>query len=96
MLDAARELGWQLMDEWLDINYSTVEAELQALTARKYGIPYRQLYTQIWHYLFGLANKSLVHSGHFANPYAEGRVSKGMIPFAFVADLIELHTELGH
>jgi DNA-binding IclR family transcriptional regulator len=96
MLDAARELGWQLMVNWLDANYSTVEAELDALTARKYGIPYRQLYTQIWHYLFGLANKALVESGHFADPYAEERVSKGMLPFVFVADLIELHTELGH
>lgn len=96
MLDAARELGWQLMVDWLDLNYSTVEAELDALTVRKYGIPYRQLYTQIWHYLFGLANKALVESGHFADPYAEERVSKGMFPFVFVADLIELHTELGH
>ena len=96
MLDAARELGWQLMDDWLDLNYSPVEAELDALTARKYGIPYRQLYTQIWHYLFGLANKALVESGHFADPYSEERVSKGMFPFVFDADLIELHTELGH
>lgn len=96
MLDAARELGWQLMDDWLDLNYSMVEAELDALTARKYGIPYRQLYTQIWHYVFGLANKALVESGHFADPYAEERVSKGMFPFVFDADLIELHTELGY
>jgi hypothetical protein len=96
MLDAARELGWQLMDDWLDLNYSTVEAELIALTARNYGIPYRQLYTEIWHYLFGLANKALVESGHFADPYAEERVSKGMFPFVFDADLIELRTELGH
>jgi hypothetical protein len=96
ILDAARKLGWRLMDDWLDLNYSAVEAELDALTARKYGIPYRQLFTQIWHYLFGLANKALVESGHFADPYAEERVSKGMFPFVFVADLIELHTELGN
>ena len=95
MTDAARELGWLLMDSWLDRNYSAMQADLESLTALKYGVPYRQLFTQIWHYLFGLANKALVASGHFADPYAEKRISKGMLPFVFDADLIELRTELG-
>ena len=96
MIDAARELSWLLMDEWLELNYASLEAELDRLTARKYGIPYRQLFTEIWHYLFGLTNKALVASGHFADPYAEERVSKGMFPFVFSADLLELRTELKH
>lgn len=70
------------------------EARLAQLTARKYGIPYRQLFAEIWHYLFGLTNKALVASGHFADPYAEERISKGMFPFVFNADLLELRTEL--
>lgn len=96
MIDAARELSWLLIDEWLDLNYSTVQAKLDRLSARKYGIEYRQLFTEIWHYLFGLTNKALVASGHFADPYAEERVSKGMFPFVFNADLLELRTELKH
>ena len=84
------------MVEWLDLNYSTVQEDLDRLTARKYGVPYRQLFTQIWHYIFGLTNKALVASGHFADPYAEERVSKGMLPFVFDADLLELRTELKH
>jgi hypothetical protein len=96
MIDAARELSWLLMDEWLDLNYSTLEERLDRLTAQKYGIPYRQLFTEIWHYLFGLTNKALVASGHFADPYAEERVSKGMFPFVFNDDLFESRTELKH
>ncbi len=96
MTDAARELSWLLMDEWLDLNYSTVQARLELLTARKYGVPYRQLFTEIWHYLFGLTNRALVASGHFADPYAEERIGKGMIPFVFDADLLEFGTELSH
>ena len=96
MLDATRALGWQLMNEWLDLNYSKVQAELDQLTARQYDVPYEQLFTQIWHYLFGLANKSLVASGHFADPYGEERISKGMFPFVFKADLLDLRTELKH
>lgn len=96
MIDAARELSWLLIDEWLDLNYSTVQAKLDRLNARKYGIGYRQLFTEIWHYLFGLTNKALVASGHFADPYAEERVSKGMFPFASNAEVLELYTELKH
>jgi hypothetical protein len=96
MIDAARKLSWLLMDEWLELNYSTVQANLDRLTAQKYGVPYPQLFTEIWHYLFGLTNKALVTSGHFADPYAEERVSKGMFPFVFSADLLELRTELKH
>ena len=95
MTDAARELSWLLMESWLDRNYSTVRAELETLTVLEYGVPYRQLFTQIWHYLFGLTNKALVASGHFADPYAEKRIAKGMLPFVFDVDLIELRTELG-
>ena len=93
MIDAARSLSWQLMHNWLDLNYSTVEASLGELTAIKYGVPYKQLYTQIWHYIFGLANKSLVQSGHFANPYAEGRLSKAIIPFAFDTEVLDVRTK---
>jgi len=96
MIDAARELSWLLINEWLDQNYSTMEAKLDRLSVRKYGIPYRQLFTEIWHYLFGLTNKALVLSGHFANPYAEERVSKGMVPFVFNADLLDSRTGLKH
>ena len=93
MIDAARSLSWQLMHNWLDLNYSTVEASLGELTAIKYGVPYKQLYTEIWHYIFGLANKALVQSGHFANPYAEKRLSKAIIPFAFDTEVLDVRTE---
>jgi hypothetical protein len=93
MIDAARSLSWQLMDAWLDLYYSTVKASLGELTAIKYGIPYKQLYTEIWHYIFALANKSLVKSGHFANPYASDRLAKAIIPFAFDTEVVEIRTE---
>jgi len=93
MIDAARALSWELMDEWLDRNYSDVRASLDGLTAIRYGVPYRQLFTEIWHYLFGLTNRELVRSGHFADPYAEERLSKGMIPFVLNTGLLELRPE---
>jgi hypothetical protein len=93
MTDAARALSWQLMDDWLDRNGAAVEDSLGELTAIRYGVPYKQLFTQIWHYLFGLANKALVESGHFADPYAEERLAKAIVPFAFDQELLDLQTE---
>jgi hypothetical protein len=94
MTDAVRALGWQIMDDWLDNNAASVKDSLQQLNAIQFGVPYRQLFTEIWHYLFGMANRSLVESGHFADPYADERLSKGMIPFAFDAELLQLKTEV--
>lgn len=83
MLDAARKSSRALMEQWLEDNYDVVEDSLSELTALRYGVPYRQVFTEIWHYLFGMANRSLVASGHFADPYDEQRVARAIIPFAF-------------
>lgn len=93
MIDAVRAVGWRLMDVWLEQNSAVVEDGLGRLNAIQYGVPYRQMFTEIWHYLFGMANKALVQSGHFADPYAGQRLSKGMIPFAFDAEILGPHPE---
>ena len=86
MLDAVRAASREMMEDWLDANYEGMRGKLAELTASRYGVPYEQLFTQIWHYLFGMANRSLVESGHFADPYAEARVSKAFVPFVFEVD----------
>jgi hypothetical protein len=93
MIDAARALSWQMMSDWLDANAANTEADLGELTAIKYGVPYRQLFTEIWHYLFGLTNRALVESGHFADPYAEERLAKAIVPFAFDTGVFDTRTE---
>ena len=93
MIDAARALSWQMMSDWLDANAANTEADLGELTAIKYGVPYGQLFTEIWHYLFGLTNRALVESGHFADPYAEERLAKAIVPFAFDTRVFDTRTE---
>jgi hypothetical protein len=93
MLDAVRALSRELMEKWLDQHGNAVQDSLADLNGLRYGIPYRQLFTEIWHYLFGMANRELVRSGHFADPYAEDRLYRGMIPFAFDADLMQPFSE---
>jgi hypothetical protein len=93
MVDAVRAMGRQVMDAWLEQNGAAVKDSLGGLNAIRFGVAYQQLFTEIWHYLFGMANRSLVESGHFADPYTDGRLSKGMIPFAFDVELLQLGTE---
>jgi len=88
MIDAVRALCWQLMDVWLDDNSAAVKDGLGGLNAIQHGVPYEQLFTEIWHYLFGMTNKALVESGHFADPYADERLFKGMMPFAFDTEIL--------
>jgi hypothetical protein len=88
MIDAVRTLSRQLIEIWLDHNSAAVKASLDGLNAIQYGVPYPQIFTEIWHYLFGMTNSALVGSGHLADPYADERLFKGMVPFAFDAGIL--------
>jgi hypothetical protein len=80
MVAKLRLIGREVMEKWLATNYAHVREELQGLTPLRYGVPYAACFTQIWHYLFGTANRQLVEAGVFADPYADTRKYKGMIP----------------
>lgn len=95
-VDAVRELSRRTISDWLARNHARLQADLRDLTSLQHGVPYEQLFTEVWHYLFGQTNRALVRSGHFADPYAADRVSKGIIPFAMHTDLLDLKTEVRH
>jgi DNA-binding MarR family transcriptional regulator len=80
MVQRVLRIGRQVMDEWLAANYDQIKAELSDISPVRFGVPYNQGFTQIWHYIFGSANRQLVEAGFFANPYAESRRYKGFIP----------------
>jgi len=87
MLHSALQLSEHILAEWLDNHYEPMKSDLASLTAVQQGIPYCDLYTQIWHYTFGLANRNLARAGYFVNPYEEGRNSPGFVPFAFTVGI---------
>ena len=53
-------------------------------------LPFETVYTEVWHFIFGIANRVLVEEGLFADPYAEERKSKGFIPAVWAKGLSEL------
>jgi len=80
MLDSALKLNRALVSDWLKTNYGPMRRELLRLTAVHQGIPYPQLFSQIWHELFGLATRDLVTEGVVEDPRGAGVVWQGSVP----------------
>jgi len=80
MIEELLDVSRAVMEEWLADNHDTIRSELGEITPLRYGVPYEVVFTQIWHYIFGLTNRHLVEAGLFADPYGDGRTNKGFLP----------------
>jgi hypothetical protein len=80
MLDAALALSRSVIANWLKQNYSPMRREMLRLTAVRQGIPFPELFSQIWHELFGLATRDLVTEGMIEDPRGSGVVWQGSVP----------------
>ncbi len=80
MVEEVLRLSREIMASWLATNYDAIREKLGDLTPVKYGVPYNEVFTRAWHYIFGMANRRLVEAGFFADPYARQRKYKSFIP----------------
>lgn len=94
MLRKARDLSNRIIIDFLDARYDSAKADLGELTVMKYGVPYENLYTEIWHYLFGLTNRKLAEKGFMLDPYDEARRYEGFAPFVFDVNIYDQETIL--
>lgn len=89
IVSGARKLVRKRMEDWLSKNYEPVKTSMQPLTPVRQGVPYPQVFDQVWHYLFGIANQKLVESGFFVDPYAPGTERPGYVPVFWAEGLGE-------
>ncbi len=89
MLRAARDLSNRIIIDHLNAHYAPAKSALSGLSGVRNGTPYEQLYTQGWHYLFGLVNRKLAEKGYFIDPYAEDRDYVGFAPFVFKTSIYD-------
>jgi hypothetical protein len=82
-------LGREIMIEWHEAKYAGIRQALSDLTPIRNGVPFEQVYTEIWHFVFGFANRTLVEEGLFADPYSESRRYQGFLPVVWNAGLAE-------
>jgi hypothetical protein len=81
--------GREITIEWHENNYETVKRNLLDLTPLRYGVPFGTVYTEVWHFIFGIANRILVEEGLFCDPYSADRLIKGFVPAVWADGLGE-------
>jgi hypothetical protein len=83
-----RKIGENVILNWFDENHSDMCQKLSDLTPVKYGLPLADGFYWIWHYIFGIANRELVKSDLFADPYDPDRRFQGCIPAVYLYDVV--------
>ncbi len=81
-----------LLVDWLPKHIDELRDRLSEVTPLKYGLRFGDIFSQVWHYLFGLANRHMVQAGFFADPYSPDRLFKGFIPAVWHPDVIPEET----
>lgn len=83
LVGAMRAIGREIIAAWHHAHYSSVRSQLADLTPLRNGVPFERVYTEVWHFIFGIANRTLVEEGFFADPYAAHRAHQGFLPAIF-------------
>jgi hypothetical protein len=89
MVDAALKLNREIMTTWLRENYPSMEKELSSLSPMRNGLPFSLAFSEVWHYTFGFATKSLAETGFYANPRAPGNRYEGYVPLVWVSTVLK-------
>jgi hypothetical protein len=87
MVQKIRKIGREEMERWFESGYRQLHDELAAIAPFRYGVSQEDFFYEIWHDIFGAANRILVESGLFADPYSEYYGAKGVIPLVFEKSL---------
>ena len=89
MVNAMIAVGRDIMSTWHEDNFSSIQTELSDLTPIRNGVPFERVYTEIWHFVFGIANRVLAEEGFFADPYSEDRRHQGFLPVVWASGIDE-------
>jgi hypothetical protein len=88
MVDAALRLSREIVIKWLRDNHPSMEKELVGLSPMRNGLPFSLVFSEVWHYTFGFATKSLAESGFCANPRASGSRYEGYVPLVWASSVL--------
>lgn len=70
-------LGRDAMKDWLKKDYEPFRESVKEISPLRAGVPFPEVFAQLWHYIFGIANQKLVEAELFSDPYAADHVQKG-------------------
>jgi hypothetical protein len=87
MIREARTLGQDIMRRWLQSNYARAQTEFSSLSALRVGVPFKTMFTELWHPIFGWTNYHLVKQGYLHDPYGPKAKFISFVPFIWDARL---------
>jgi len=90
LADAALELSRNIMKDWLERNYGSMKDQLSGLSPMRNGVPFALVFSEVWHYDFGFATKSLAESGFYANPRAGGNRYEAYVPLVWASSVLKI------
>lgn len=77
MIDPALALSRSVMRAWLESRAPEIRRELAGITAIRAGLSFEEVFTQVWHEIFGATTRSLAREGVIASAYGKHARSKG-------------------
>ena len=89
LVDATLHLSREIMTTWLQQNYPSMQSELSGLSPMRNGVPFSLAFSEVWHYTFGFAAKSLAERGFYANPHAPGNRYEGYVPLVWANSVLK-------
>lgn len=79
-----------IINSWLDSFYLEIKKELQNITPIKYNVDYKEVFMQVWHYLFAVTNKNLARKEFFFDPYNKKSDWQGFMPIIYSSELNDI------
>lgn len=89
LVDATLKLSREIMTDWLQRNYPSMKNDLSTLSPMRNGLPFSLAFSEVWHYEFGFATKSLAESGFYGNPRAQGNRYEGYVPLVWANSVLK-------
>lgn len=83
MIAGLRTIGLEAIAGWFDKDYGEFRSAMRDISPVRNRVPFPVAFDQLWHYLFGIANRKLVEAGLFADPYSPYAPRQGYIPVVY-------------
>lgn len=90
LVQAALSAARGIMLSWHERNYQSLRRRLSGITPLRNRVPFERVYTEVWHYVFGIANRTLVEAGFLADPYGPDRRHQGFLPAIWANGLAQM------
>lgn len=72
---------------WLEDHYNKLKEALARSTPIRHGVDFTEVFGEVWHWVFGKANRSLAQTGIIYATYQNGSLTPGYVPAVIKQEL---------